>query len=374
MMSQDNRLIPVAGVDRGLDRPLSELTQSKPYGVSQIEPATIRDYLFIILKRKWLILSLVLVVTSLTTIQAFRAPSIYQGETTIRIEQRPTSVLQTKEIVITGQGDPNFWGTQLKLLQNPALARQVVLTLDLQHNQAFFGGGAQSGIFSALRRIFYKPPAKKEATRAAAGLNIVSETELNTRNLTPEELPALQPYEDAVLGGEKNESASNTHLVRIIFQHPDPELAQKIADTLAEVFINNNFERSTIGSNKAEIVLAKEIANLQAQVKHEQEAQFNYAKNHNLPLTTDGSGNLEATRLATLSGQLLQAENERKNLQAQLEAAKKESDPFSIPDVNASARVEKLRDRISVLKKARDALLVTYTTEWPGVKKIDAQL
>jgi polysaccharide biosynthesis transport protein len=374
MMSQDNRLIPVAGVDRGLDRPLSDLTQGKPYGVSQLEPATIRDYLFIILKRKWLILSLVLVVTSLTTIQAFRAPSIYQGETTIRIEQRPTSVLQTKEIVINGQGDPNFWGTQLKLLQNPALARQVVLTLDLQHNQAFFGGGAQSGIFSALRRIFSKPAAKKEATGAAAGLNIVSETELNSGSLTPEELAALEPYEDAIIGGEVIESVPNTNLVRIMFQHSDPELAQKVANTLAEVFINNNFERSTIGSNKAEVVLAKEIANLQAQVKHDQESQFNYAKNHNLPLTTDGSGNLEATRLATLSGQLLQAENERKNLQAQLEAAKKESDPFSIPDVNASARVEKLRDRISSLKERRDALLVTYTTAWPEVKKIDAQL
>ena len=108
MMSQDNRLIPVAGLDRSLDRPLSDLTQGKPYGVSGTEPATIRDYLFIVLKRKWLILSLVLVITSLVTIQAFRAPSIYQGETTIRIQQKPMSVLATKEIVINGQGDPNF--------------------------------------------------------------------------------------------------------------------------------------------------------------------------------------------------------------------------------------------------------------------------
>src|SRR4029077_8309369 len=78
--------------------------------------------------------------------------------------------------------------------------------------------------------------------------------------------------------------------------------------------------------------------------------------------------------LTTLSGQLLLAENDRKMLQAQLEAAKKEADPFSIPDVNSSARVDKLRERISTLKEQRDALLVVYTTEWPAVKKIDAQL
>src|ERR1700716_2363111 len=154
MMSQDNRLIPVSGVDRSLDRPLSDIAQAKPYGVSATEPTNLRDYLFVVLKRKWLVLSLVLVITSLVTIQMFRQPSIYQGETTIRIEPKPKSVLQTKELVINSGTDPNFWGTQLKLLENNSLARQVVLTLDLQHNPNFFGGQSQGGIFSSLRRAF----------------------------------------------------------------------------------------------------------------------------------------------------------------------------------------------------------------------------
>lgn len=374
MMSQDNRLLPVSALDRSLDRPLADFAQPKPYGISAAEPATLRDYLFVVLKRKWLILTLVLVVTSLVTIQAFRSPSIFEGETTIRIEQKPMSVLQTKEIVINGQGDPNFWGTQLKLLQNPALARQVVLTLDLQHNPAFFGGQAQGGIFTSLRRIFSKPQRTAESPAISPGLTVVNESEVTGEALTPEQLAALEPYEDAIIAGEAVDPIEKTNLVKIGFIHSDPLLAQKVANTLAEVFVNNNLARSTEGSTKAEDLLAKEIAKLQTQIKHDQEAQFNYAKNHNLPLTAESGANLEATRLATLSGQLLQAENDRKNLQAQLEAAKREADPFSIPDVNASARVEKLRDRISALKETRDALLTTYTTEWPGVKKIDAQL
>ena len=154
MMSQDNRLIPVSAIDRGLDRPLSEISQVKPYGGAAAESTNIRDYFHVVMKRKWLILSLVLVITSLVTIQMFRQPSIYQGETTIRIEPKPRSVLQTKELVINSGTDPNFWGTQLKLLENNSLARQVVLTLDLQHNPNFFGGQAQGGIFASLRRAF----------------------------------------------------------------------------------------------------------------------------------------------------------------------------------------------------------------------------
>jgi succinoglycan biosynthesis transport protein ExoP len=373
-MSQDNRLMPVSGLDRSLDRPLSDFAQAKPYGTSGLEPTTFRDYLFVVLKRKWLILSLVLVVTSLVTIQAFRSPSIYAGETTIRIEQKAPNVLQTKDIVITGQSDPNFWGTQLKLLENPALARQVVLTLDLQHNQTFFGGQSQGGVFASLRRIFAKPKRVEEFPAVSSGLTVVGESEVTGTSLTPEQLAQLEPYEDAIIGSEQAEAIPGTNLVRIRFIHSDPVLAQKIANTLAEVFVNNNLYRSTEGSTKAENLLAREIASLQTKIRHDQEVQFNYAKDKHLPMVNDTAGNLEATRLSTLSGQLLTAENERKYLQAQLEAAKKEKDPFSIPDVNASARVEKLRDRISALKETRDALLITYTPEWPAVKKIDAQL
>ncbi len=374
MMSQDNRLLPVSALDRSLDRPLSDLTQSKPYGVSGTEPATIRDYLYVVLKRKWLILSLVLVVTSLVTIQSFRAPSIYQGETTIRIEQRPPNVLQTKELVITGQNDPNFWGTQLRLLENPVLARQVVLTLDLKNNPAFFGGQAQGGVFASLRRVFSK--AKKPTTSPALspGLSVVDESEVTGDNLTPEQLAELEPYEDEIIAGEIIETVPQTNLVKIKFVHPDPELAQKISTTLAEVFVNNNLARANAGSTKAEVVLAKQIATWQMKVKQQEEARFNYAKAKGLPLVNDTAGNLQAIRLATLSGQLLQAENERKQEQAQLEAARKETNPFSIPDVNSSARVEKLRERISALKEKRDSLLVVYTPEWPEVQKIDAQL
>ena len=374
MMSQDNRLMPVNTLDRTLDRPLSEIAQAKPYGVSATEPTSLRDYLFVILKRKWLILSLVLIVTSLVTIQMFRLPSIYEAETTIRIEPRPKSVLETKGLVINAQTDPAFWGTQLKLLENPALARQVVLTLDLQNNPDFFGGQTQGGVFSSLRKMF--SGNKKAAATAPAdqGLEPVGENEASEKVLTPEELAKLEPYEDAIIAGETIEPIPSTTLVKIKFTHSNPELAQKISNTLAEVFVNNNLARATAGSTKAEDLLAREIANLQTKIKHDQEAQFNYAKAHNLPLTPDPESNLEASRLATLSKQLLEAENERKDLQSLYEAAKREPNTLSIPDVQASARIEKLRQRISELKEKESALLSVYTPEWPEVKKIQAQL
>src|SRR5712691_2374019 len=232
-MTQDERLVPAG---RGLDNSLADLTQAKPFGKydrysSPPAETNVREYLFVILKRKWLILSLVLVVTSLVTIQVYRQPSVYEGGTTIRIESKPAPILSTgSQVVINAPADANFWGTQLKLLQNPSLARQVVLLLDLQKNPAFLGGQAQSSVFASLKRIFSReriatPPAQNPAVDQK-----IAADEMKERELTPEELAALEPYEDAIIGSETVEPVMGTSLVTIKYQHTDPVLAQRVAN------------------------------------------------------------------------------------------------------------------------------------------------
>src|SRR5436190_16186789 len=203
-MINDQHLVPSPS-GRDLDATLADLTQSKPYSkyprYGTTAPETnIKEYLFIVLKRKWLILSLMLVITSLATIQAYRDPSVYEGVTMIRIEGRSPGVLTTGNIVVPGQVDPNFWGTQLRLLRNPSLARQVVLSLDLQHNPKFMSGQAQTSIFGAIRRIISRDqPASGGSTPAM--IDPISEAEMNSRQFTAEELAQLEPFEDAIAGG-----------------------------------------------------------------------------------------------------------------------------------------------------------------------------
>ena len=367
--------MPIPAVERGLDRPLSDIGQVRSYGPAATEPNQLRDYLFIVLKRKWLILSLCLVVTSLVAVQMFRQPSIYEAEATIRIEQRTQNVLQTKDFVLNAQPDGNFWGTQIKLLQSPALARQVALSLDLQHNPNFFGTQAQGGFFTALRRMVSgeKKPAALPAT-APGGLSVIGEAQLKDEPLTPEELSALEPYEDAIIGAEKVEGIVGTNLFVIKYRHTDPEMAQKVSNALAEVFRANNVERTTQNSTKAEELLVREIAAYQEKIRHDTEALFNYAREKGLPPTMDSALNVEGQRLADISRQLLEAENLRKNAQAIYNSAKNSSDPFSIPEVRKSERIANIQARISQLKERKAALEVTYTKEWPDVKRTEASI
>src|ERR671926_1154920 len=94
MMSQENRLMPLS--PETLDRPLRDLAAPPaavaPVPVSASEPAHLREYISVVLKRRWLILSLVVVVTSLVAIQMYRMPSVYQATTTILIEPKKAPV------------------------------------------------------------------------------------------------------------------------------------------------------------------------------------------------------------------------------------------------------------------------------------------
>ena len=375
-MTPDERLVPAG---RSLDNSLAELTRAKPFGKydrysSPPAETNVREYLYVILKRKWLILSLVLVVTSLVTIQVYRQPSVYEGGTTIRIESKPAPVLATGQVVINAQADPNFWGTQLKLLQNNSLARQVVLSLDLQKNPAFLGGQAQSSVFASLKRIFSHERTAVPPPQNPAADQTISAEEMKERQLTPEELAGLEPYEDAIIAGETVEPVTGTSLVTIKYQHTDPALAQKIANTLADVFVQNNVERQGSTTSKAEVLLGQEIAKYQDKIKKEQDARFAFAKEHDLPLGPESGPNIEVVRDNTYSSQLLTAENARRAALATYEAARDAPDPFANPEVQKDERIIKLREKISDLKDKLTGLRQKYTDEWPEVKQTRAQI
>jgi capsular exopolysaccharide synthesis family protein len=374
-MSQNNRLLPLTP-GTNLDRPLRELTQpEKPnntYALS--EPTHLRDYISVILKRKWLILSLLVVVTSLVAIHMYRQPTVYESQTTIQIEQKTKSLLKTKEVILNAQNDPNFWGTQLKLLENPRLHRKVILALDLQNNPQFISGQTNASLFANVRRLFSRqqqPGAVQES-----GLGVVNDTPMapaEVDKLTPEQTTKMLAYEDALRQGIKIDPVDRTSLVNIRYQHTNPELAMKISDTLADVFKQDNFDRETVGSTTSATQLARNIAELQLSIRQKQEQEINFKKAHNLPLGTIQGQNLTASILTTTTAQMMEAEARRKQLEASYKVAKSTADIFSIPEVMGNKSVQELRDKLGVLDEQRQALLVQYTEEWPAVKKIDKQ-
>jgi succinoglycan biosynthesis transport protein ExoP len=384
MVSQDNRLLPLPAGERGLERPLGDLSQSKPYGVSASEPTHLRDYLFVVLKRKWLILTLVVVVTTLVTVQMYRQPSIYQASAMIQIDQKQRYALQTGQGVVINTGgdrDPAYWNTQLKLLENPALARQVVLTLDLNKDPAFFGSAGQTSIGSALRRLLYgEEPAQPIPAPESSQIEVVGPEKVMEGQLSPQELAKLEPYENTLAANLSVDPIVGTNLVNLRYRHSNAEMAQRIVNTYADTFAHNNAERMTTGTAAALKTVGEKIAELQHAIEEDEATKFNFIKDHNLPFSQGpNSGqapmpNIQADKLAKLSTALLDEQSKLKALQALYDTAKNASDPNDVPEVADNKRIQDLRGKLDTLQQKRAELLMIYTEQWPDVKKIDAQI
>jgi polysaccharide biosynthesis transport protein len=380
-MSQDNRLLPLTPAVAPLDRPLRELAQPTQTtgSYSLPEPTHLRDYLNVVLKRKWLILSLVTVVTTLVAIQMYRLPSQYEAETTIQIEQKSRSLIRTKDLVVNAGTDPQYWNTQLKLLENPSLHRQVILRLGLQNNPAFLGGQARTSLFTTLRRAISRNRGQADEDKpqdTSGGLTVADESALgDDANLTPEQRQQLEPYEDALAANLTVDPIERTNLVTIRFRHNVPELARQISDTLALVFIENDSRRESIGTDAAKKSAAQQINDLQGQLASLQKQRVDYMTAHHLPLDPTMKGlDVTAERLGTQSAAALKAENEVRELEADYREAQAAKDVLSIPKVQADKQVQLLQAKLADLHEKEAALLQQYTNEWPDVKKVEAQI
>lgn len=347
-MPQDQRL--TSAYNDKLQHPVSDISTRMP-ALEAIprEQANVREYLAAVLKRKWFIIAFVLITTLLVALYMSRLPSIYEAQTTIRIEPRNESFLRSKDIVINTGNDPAYRQTQLKLLENPQLMRQLALTLDLPHTQGF---------------PVSSPPSSSALPLAGT----------NAESLTAEQRAALAPYVNALLTNMTIEPVLGTNLVNIKFRHTNPALAMKITDTLARLFIESDTTQETLGAQNAAALLAKQLADLQADIKKLEDERVAYIKSHELPLGEGKGQNLTTERLGTLSSELLAAENERENLQAAYESARNSANPWSIPQIQENKDIQELRKQIRSLEQRRAALLIKYTPAWPEVMQVEEEL
>ncbi|HEY0322714.1 MAG TPA: polysaccharide biosynthesis tyrosine autokinase [Pyrinomonadaceae bacterium] len=371
-MLDDNRLSALAQGDS--NKALLEQPQSQPPAAGEAmlsEPTDLRSYLALVYRRKWMIISIAIIVTTLVALYMYRLPPVYIAETTIRIEQKPESFLRARDIVINTANDPAYWRTQLKLLENPMLARRVILTLDLHHNAAFLVSPGRAGLFTSFKKLLRRE--KPLVASADSGQSAIP-AGADAYELTAEQREELAPYVDTLLANLVIEPTRDTNLVVIRFTHTDPEITMKVTNTLAELFMHDDIKWENEGLNNATTQLAMQMADLQMAIKQQEEERINYIKNHGLPLGQMKGENLTSARLDTLSGQLLAAENDRKVLQAAYEAAQRSPSREAIPEAQSDKAVQEIKGRLRVLEQRRAVLSVKYTSEWPELREIEQEI
>lgn len=366
MPSSQNSLVPSNSVSAS-NRLLADLSFTPRQTGNDRE---LREYFSAILKQKWLILAITFLVTGVVALYAFRLPSLYQSSATLRLDSKESVFLQdSRGTILHAYDNDDYENTQIKLLSNPQLVRKVVLDLDLEHNPSFLRAAEPGSALSQVRSIFTgsKPAADKLSAPPAAAA-----THEDISTLIQSRVSEIEPYVNQVLAGLTVQPVERTSLVSVSMTHADPQLATQIVDELTKAFVSDSNEFESNGSQQAAETLGRQIAELQMKIRAAEDARLDYLKIHHLPL--EKGANLTTDRLGKLSAELLDAENDRTNLQTTLDAARAAGDPSFVANTTETQQTQDLRKTINQLQQKRAALAEVYTSEWPEVKQVDAQI
>jgi uncharacterized protein involved in exopolysaccharide biosynthesis len=321
----------------------------------------LRDYMQAVRKHLWLVAGLTLLVTMVTVIYLARQPDIFLSQALVQIdveEINPALANNKNNSVIVNNtaNDPAYFNTQLRILTSYGLLSRVVKTLDLENNQAFTNPKSvqtRSTWQNMLRMIGLgkkQKPGEAEGaknklpvvtvakTAAASGIPAGQTGQLSQSTLTGpatlmDNLGETERYAplvksltedlqiEPVVERRMGYGRDTTRLIEIRYKHPDPRLAARIANTVADTLALTNLERKADKSVSTGEFLQKRIAELQMQIRNGEERLLNYAKSNQI-ISLDASQNTVVDRLTGLNRQLLEAENERKLAESAWQAAR----------------------------------------------------
>ena len=341
------------------------------------------DYWRAVRKRLWLVLGVMVLITTLAVLYVARKPDIYQASARVQVDLENNAALLGKAPYVFGQtNDPVYFNTQLQILVSPGLMRRVVKSLDLEHNPDFFQGNStqKRSTWQTIKKMAGFGGNDVPATNPTPKDQLPLRTQVAEASAKEDlnEAKRLAPYVGAILGGlhvdpvkESRGLFKETRLIDISYTHGDPEVASKVVNAIAETYVANNVEKRSDTNVTTADFLQKRIAELQENIRTDEERLLNYARNNSI-ISLDASQNTVVERLAGLNRQLLEAEAARIDAESKFNAAKATGAAGAMAEGDKAA-VE-ADGKLAELRQKRALLLVDATEEAPEVKEVNQQI
>ena len=304
------------------------------------------DYWRAIRKRIWLVIGIAVLVTTLAAIYMARKPDIYSAKAQVQVDlEQSNQDLAINDRPRISNADPSYFNTQLQLLNSDTLLRRVIKEHNLDTNNEFQKAkneGATSPWRAMLKAIGLasddsKNARKGEPTSVPSSSTTVSQDEIA-------EAVRLAPYVDIIRKNlsvdpvrDSRVTVKDTRLIDVVYTNTDPELAAFVANSIGETFTNLNQEKRGQTSRKTSDFLETRITDLQSEIRADEIKLVELKKQEGI-LETPGEQTIVLERLSGLNKDLLIAENDRKNAQAEYDSVKSSPEKLKSLAEAASAR------------------------------------
>jgi len=335
------------------------------------EEINLRDYLDVILRRKWVIIITLLATFSLVAVFTFSSTPLFLAKGTLKASPRVTSITNFKGMA-PGMDESfmqskEFIATQVKLLQNEGLLIKLIRKMDLKDNVLFTGRKDKDAGNSIMGGVKEALASLKNMIRPR-----LDSDPANKMNRQVQENITL----DNNLGKIKNAltitPVRGTQLIDISFQNPHSGLAADIVNNLMKEFLQVNAEQKLAAFHSSGVFLDKQVNASKIKLEKSEKELNAYARRTGI-ISLNSKLNLVMGQLEAINEALAQAVTTRISKESLYLQAKK-SGGGNLPQVLNNPLLQDLKKQYSDLRSQYEVLSTVFKDQYPKVKKLKAQM
>ena len=273
------------------------------------------DYLRVIYRRKWLILALTLMAMALGAFHAYRTVPVYRAVCTIRIEDRINTVIRSGQVIQY----TDYWSSE-------------------------------KNINTHLNVMLSEPVLQKVSESLEK-----TEPQTPLRPANPKAFLTVDPVKD-------------TNLIRVKATHPDPRLAQILANTMATTYRDFTIQKRLESSENNVLWLKKEISDLKKKMEEAYYNLYQYKQKSEI-LSLEKEARMQAEELSQLRSAYNQTRVKRIEIEAQIKELKRiiRSKKKYTPSFLEGELLPALNNKLVKAKLGLDQLQKKYGPKHPKI-------
>jgi len=251
----------------------------------------LRLYWAIFRKRKFQIIRLTLLIGLLAALVSYSLTPIYRSTTALLIESSAAKIVSIEEVYGLAGANREYFQTQLEIMKSRAIAQRVVNQLQL------------------IKHPEYDPSLERPGP---LGIHWNWREWLPASWLPEKSEPSPAQLQESVLnrflGNLEIDLQRNSQLVHISFKSADPELAAKVPNVLADVYIENDLEARLQMTQKASDWLTGRLAGLRQNLEKSERTLQDYLEKHGL-VDVAGVKTIAAAQIGEITKSLTEAQS-----------------------------------------------------------------
>lgn len=308
-----------------------------------------REYGHIIQKRRWTILTILIITVSIVAIGSFFIEPQYKATAVIQIERENPKLLSFEEIYALDSSQQTFYQTQVRLIKSRTLAKKVIDKID-------FAKSSQPSFFSKINLMqkikelipYSFDQAKKEKKDPYA--------------------PIINNFLDRLAV----QPDRNSQIINISFIHGNAQISANAANAVADAFIESNLEAKYLTAKQAYDFLNVQIKELMNDIALKEQEIQKYAQEKEI-VSLDNNENITVQQLVELNTEYTRAQTKRIEKESIYKSVINGS-ADSIPEILNNNLIQELKTQYARLESEYAEKSKKFKAEWPEMIQLKSKL